>query len=332
MPCRVLAGTESRKRSQGWRTAWRAAKLAWRRAYARYGGKLGGDAVRLASAARRQLRGCSEVHGKASAHLPTMVYARCPRRFAFARCHGARLRRRAAYARLSPATTTTGNKRAGRSGRAARASERRARRSACAPPAVPRVPPLLTKAMVIYGAPYGAAYYSCICVLTDNADQYKDGSSYSTENIKASRSFRPATSTWASNLSPRPSSTSSSSTAPDDLLKAASSFLRGSVRQPHQGSAVNLLSATPTWLRSTTWTSTCSRDLRVREATASARWCTKLGDDAEASPLTPFAAVRSSPSSPSRRCSTPPSVSTTRTPSPTTTTARRLLIIAQQGG
>lgn len=88
----------------------------------------------------------------------------------------------------------------------------------------------------------GACYYSRICVLEENADKYKDGDSYSIQNIKGgSFSFVSATSTSGFAV---PSSVIVSEfglESADELLEAGGFFSEVLFGNSHQGSAVNLL-------------------------------------------------------------------------------------------
>ena len=89
----------------------------------------------------------------------------------------------------------------------------------------------------------GACYYSRICVLTDNADQYKDGSSYSIENIKGkSFSFVSATSTSGFKVPSSAIVDEFKLDSSDDLLEGGKFFSEVLFGNSHQGSAVNLLS------------------------------------------------------------------------------------------
>lgn len=89
----------------------------------------------------------------------------------------------------------------------------------------------------------GACYYSRICVLKENADNYKSGSSYSLEKVKGgSFSFVSATSTSGFKV---PSSSIVSEfglSGSDDLLQGGKFFSEVLFGNSHQGSAVNLLS------------------------------------------------------------------------------------------
>ena len=89
----------------------------------------------------------------------------------------------------------------------------------------------------------GACYYSRISVLSENADQYKDGDSYSIENIKG-KSFSFVSATSASGFKV-PSSDIVSEfglESSDDLLEGGAFFSEVLFGNSHQGSAVNLLS------------------------------------------------------------------------------------------
>lgn len=89
----------------------------------------------------------------------------------------------------------------------------------------------------------GACYYSRICVLTENVDQYKDGSGYSIENIKGkSFSFVSATSTSGFKVPSAAIVKEFGLDSSDELLEANSFFSEVLFGNSHQGSAVNLLS------------------------------------------------------------------------------------------
>lgn len=89
----------------------------------------------------------------------------------------------------------------------------------------------------------GACYYSRICVLSDNADEYKDGSSYSIENIKGkSFSFVSATSTSGFKVPSSAIVKEFGLDSSDELLEAGAFFSEVLFGNSHQGSAVNLLS------------------------------------------------------------------------------------------
>ena len=88
----------------------------------------------------------------------------------------------------------------------------------------------------------GACYYSRICVRKEDADQYKDGDSYSIQNIKGkSFSFVSATSTSGFAI---PSSAIVSEfglESSDELLKGGAFFSEVLFGNSHAGSMVNLL-------------------------------------------------------------------------------------------
>ena len=89
----------------------------------------------------------------------------------------------------------------------------------------------------------GACYYSRISVLSENADQYKDGDSYSIENIKG-KSFSFVSATSASGFKV-PSSAIVDQfglESSDELLEGGAFFSEVLFGNSHQGSAVNLLS------------------------------------------------------------------------------------------
>lgn len=89
----------------------------------------------------------------------------------------------------------------------------------------------------------GACYYSRISVLTENADQYKDGDSYSIENIKGkSFSFVSATSTSGFKVPSSDIVSEFGLESSDDLLEGGAFFSEVLFGNSHQGSAVNLLS------------------------------------------------------------------------------------------
>lgn len=89
----------------------------------------------------------------------------------------------------------------------------------------------------------GACYYSRICVLTDNADQYKDGSGYSIDNIKGkSFSFVSATSTSGFKVPSSAIVKKFGLDSSDDLLEGGKFFSEVLFGNSHAGSAVNLLS------------------------------------------------------------------------------------------
>lgn len=88
-----------------------------------------------------------------------------------------------------------------------------------------------------------ACYYSRICVPTENADEYKEGDTYSIDNIKGkSCSFVSATSTSGfaipSNVMVEHFGLGSS----DEVLEEGKLFSSTMFGDSHQGSAVNLLS------------------------------------------------------------------------------------------
>lgn len=89
----------------------------------------------------------------------------------------------------------------------------------------------------------GACYYSRICVLSENADGYKKGDTYSIDNIKGKTfSFVSATSTSGFKV---PSSSIVDNFGlenSDVLLEPGSFFSKVLFGNSHQGSAVNLLS------------------------------------------------------------------------------------------
>ena len=89
----------------------------------------------------------------------------------------------------------------------------------------------------------GACYYSRICVRKEDADQYKDGSSYSIENIKGkSFSFVSATSTSGFKVPSSGIVQEFGLSSSDDLLEGGKFFSEVLFGNSHQGSAVNLLS------------------------------------------------------------------------------------------
>ncbi len=89
----------------------------------------------------------------------------------------------------------------------------------------------------------GACYYSRICVLKENADQYKSGSSYSTDNIKGkSFSFVSATSTSGFKVPSSGIVKDFNLSSSDELLEGGKFFSEVLFGNSHQGSAVNLLS------------------------------------------------------------------------------------------
>ena len=89
----------------------------------------------------------------------------------------------------------------------------------------------------------GACYYSRISVLSENADQYKDGDSYSIENIKGkSFSFVSATSTSGFKVPSSDIVSEFGLESSDDLLEGGAFFSEVLFGNSHQGSAVNLLS------------------------------------------------------------------------------------------
>ncbi len=89
----------------------------------------------------------------------------------------------------------------------------------------------------------GACYYSRICVRTEDADQYKDGDSYSIDNIEGkSFSFVSATSTSGFKMPSCVVEDHFGLESSDLLLEAGSFFSEVLFGNSHQGSAVNLLS------------------------------------------------------------------------------------------
>lgn len=89
----------------------------------------------------------------------------------------------------------------------------------------------------------GACYYSRICVPTDQADQYKDGDSYSIANVKGKKfSFVSATSTSGFKIPSNALMQKCGVESSDDLLQDGSFFSKVMFGDSHQGSAVNLLS------------------------------------------------------------------------------------------
>ncbi|WP_165049457.1 MULTISPECIES: phosphate/phosphite/phosphonate ABC transporter substrate-binding protein [unclassified Adlercreutzia] len=89
----------------------------------------------------------------------------------------------------------------------------------------------------------GACYYSRISVLEENADQYKDGSGYSIQNIKGkSFSFVTATSTSGFKVPSSAIVNEFGLESSDVLLEAGGFFSEVLFGNSHQGSAVNLLS------------------------------------------------------------------------------------------
>lgn len=89
----------------------------------------------------------------------------------------------------------------------------------------------------------GACYYSRICVLKENADQYKSGSAYSLQNIKGkSFSFVSATSTSGFKVPSSAIVNEFGLESNDDLLEGGKFFSEVLFGNSHQGSAVNLLS------------------------------------------------------------------------------------------
>lgn len=89
----------------------------------------------------------------------------------------------------------------------------------------------------------GACYYSRICVATENADQYKDGSGYSIEGIKDKAfSFVTATSTSGFKVPSSAIVKEFGLDSSDVLLEAGSFFSEVLFGNSHAGSAVNLLS------------------------------------------------------------------------------------------
>jgi len=88
-----------------------------------------------------------------------------------------------------------------------------------------------------------ACYYSRICVLTENADQYKKGSSYSIDNIKdKSFSFVSATSTSGFKVPSRGIMENFGMDSSDDLLESGKFFSEVLFGGSHAGSAFNLMS------------------------------------------------------------------------------------------
>lgn len=89
----------------------------------------------------------------------------------------------------------------------------------------------------------GACYYSRICVPTDSAAQYKDGSSYSIKNIEGkSFSFVSATSTSGFKVPSAAIVKEFGLDSSDKLLEAGGFFSEVLFGNSHAGSAVNLLS------------------------------------------------------------------------------------------
>lgn len=89
----------------------------------------------------------------------------------------------------------------------------------------------------------GACYYSRICVPTEDADEYKDGSGYSLENLKGkSFSFVSATSTSGFKVPSSAIVSASGLNSSDDLLESGTFFDEVLFGNSHAGSAVNLLS------------------------------------------------------------------------------------------
>ena len=89
----------------------------------------------------------------------------------------------------------------------------------------------------------GACYYSRICVLAENADQYKSGGSYSIQNIKGkSFSFVSATSTSGFKVPSSGIVKEFGLDSSDELLEGGKFFSEVLFGNSHQGSAVNLLS------------------------------------------------------------------------------------------
>ena len=88
-----------------------------------------------------------------------------------------------------------------------------------------------------------ACYYSRICVKTENADQYKDGDTYSIDNIKGkSFSFVSATSTSGFAIPSSSIVEKFGLESSDELLEDGKFFSSVMFGDSHQGSAVNLLS------------------------------------------------------------------------------------------
>lgn len=89
----------------------------------------------------------------------------------------------------------------------------------------------------------GACYYSRISVLAENADQYKDGDSYSIKNIRGkSFSFVSATSTSGFKVPSNDIVSEFGLESSDELLEGGAFFSEVLFGNSHQGSAVNLLS------------------------------------------------------------------------------------------
>ncbi|MEG0322551.1 MAG: PhnD/SsuA/transferrin family substrate-binding protein [Raoultibacter sp.] len=89
----------------------------------------------------------------------------------------------------------------------------------------------------------GACYYSRICVATENADQYKNGSNYSIDNIKGkSFSFVSATSTSGFKVPSSAIVKQFDLDSTDKLLESGAFFSEVLFGNSHAGSAVNLLS------------------------------------------------------------------------------------------
>lgn len=89
----------------------------------------------------------------------------------------------------------------------------------------------------------GACYYSRICVRTEDADQYKNGSGYSIENIKGKPfSFVSATSTSGFKVPSSAIVEKFGLESSDKLLEAGAFFSEVLFGNSHAGSAVNLLS------------------------------------------------------------------------------------------
>ncbi len=89
----------------------------------------------------------------------------------------------------------------------------------------------------------GACYYSRICVRTEDADKYKDGSTYSIENIKGkSFSFVSATSTSGFKVPSSGIVEKFGLDNSDELLEGGKFFSEVLFGNSHVGSVVNLLS------------------------------------------------------------------------------------------
>lgn len=89
----------------------------------------------------------------------------------------------------------------------------------------------------------GACYYSRICVLRENADQYREGSGYSLANLQGkSFSFVSATSTSGFKVPSSAIVSEFNLGSADELLEGGSFFSEVLFGNSHAGSAVNLLS------------------------------------------------------------------------------------------